>query len=182
MDDERSEQVRNALLKGVGVIAVIAVVIALGTVLMVNALGLNSDSSDSPVGAASTSSPSPLPTKAIPQPSDSDTPTDEPSESPSPSDGPSDGASGDIQLDVSPVIARPMERINLTGTYKGADNLQLQVQRFDAGAWSNFDAKTTVRVGTFATYIMTGRVGENRFRVFDPRADKGSNVILVTIQ
>ena len=28
---------------------------------------------------------------------------------------------------------------------------------------------------------MTGRTGENRFRVFDPQAKKGSNVVLVTI-
>ena len=28
---------------------------------------------------------------------------------------------------------------------------------------------------------MTGRSGENRFRVYDPKAKKGSNVILVTV-
>ena len=176
--DERSEQVRSALLKAFGVFVAIAVVIALGTIFMVHALGLNQADTDGPLGAASTSSPSPLPTKALPNPSDSASATDQPSDSPSPTDG----ASGDIQLEVSPVIASPMERVNLTGTYQGADNQLLQVQRFDDGTWSNFNAKTTVRVGTFATYIMTGRVGENRFRVFDPKANKGSNVILVTIQ
>jgi hypothetical protein len=176
--DERSDQVRSALLKALGVFVAIAAVIALGTLFMVHALGLNESDSDGPLGAATTSSPSPLPTKALPVPSDSASPSDQPSESPSPTDG----ASGDIQLDVSPVIARPMERVNLTGTYQGADNQLLQVQRFDDGTWSDFDAKTTVRVGTFATYIMTGRVGENRFRVFDPKTRKGSNVILVTIQ
>jgi hypothetical protein len=178
MDDERSEQVRNALLKALGVFVAIAVVIALGTVFMVHALGLNEGDDDGPLGAASTSSPSPLPTKALPVPSQSASPSDQPSGAATPTDG----ADGDIQLEVSPVIASPMERINLTGTYKGADNQLLQIQRYDDGTWTNFDAKTTVRVGTFATYIMTGRAGENRFRVFDPKANKGSNVILVTIQ
>jgi hypothetical protein len=182
MNDERSEQVRSALLKGLGVIAVIAVVIALGTTLLVRALGLDSNSSGDPVGSSSATPPSPLPTKALPQPSDSKTPSDEPSGLASPTDAPIDGGNGDIQLDVSPVIANAMERVNLTGTYQGGDNVQLQVQRFDDGTWSNFNAKTTVRVGTFATFIMTGRVGENRFRVYDPQAKKGSNVVLVTIQ
>jgi hypothetical protein len=180
MEDERSEQVRNALLKALGVFVAIAVVIALGTVFMVHALGLNEGDDDGPLGAASTSSPSPLPTKALPVPSDSASPS--PSGQSSGAATPTDGADGDIQLEVSPVIASPMERINLTGTYKGADNQLLQIQRFDDGTWTNFNAKTTVRVGTFATYIMTGRAGENRFRVFDPKANKGSNVILVTIQ
>ncbi len=174
--DERSEQVRSALLKAFGVFVAIAVVVALGTMFMVHALGLNQGDTGGPVGAAATSSPSPLPTKALPVPSQS------PTAQPSGSATPTDPANGDIQLEVSPVIASPMERINLTGTYRGADDQQLQVQRFDDGTWTNFNAKTTVRVGTFATFIMTGRAGENRFRVFDPKANKGSNVILVTIQ
>ena len=176
MDDERSEQVRSALLKGLGVIVVIAIVIFLGTTFLVKALGLHTDDSGSPVGSAA-STPSPLPTKALPVPGDSQSPTPSTTQTNVPDNG-----NGDIQLEVSPVIAGPMERVNLTGSYKGADNVQLQVQRFDSGGWSNFNATTTVRVGTFATYIMTGVVGENRFRVYDPQAKKGSNVILVTIQ
>ncbi len=39
-DDERSEQVRGALLKVLGVIVVIAIVIFLGTTFLVKALGL----------------------------------------------------------------------------------------------------------------------------------------------
>ena len=74
-----------------------------------------------------------------------------------------------------------MERVNLTGTYKGADTQQLEVQRFEDGQWTDFGVQATVRVGTFATYIMTGRTGENRFRVFDPKTKQGSNVIMVTI-
>jgi hypothetical protein len=74
-----------------------------------------------------------------------------------------------------------MERVNLTGTYKGADNLVLKVQRFESGRWSDFGVDATVRVGTFATYVQTGRPGEQRFRVYDPVAKQGSNVVVVSV-
>ena len=179
MDDdseERSDQVRNALLKALAVVAGIAVLIALGTTLMVRALGLDESESSGPI-SGSTSENKPLPTTALPVPGDkSATPdvTQTPSASP-------DSTTGDIELRVSPLNARPMERVNFTGSYKGADNTELQVQRFDTGKWSNFGVTATVKVGTYTTYIMTGRSGENRFRVYDPKAKKGSNVILVTV-
>ena len=78
-------------------------------------------------------------------------------------------------------MARPNERVNLTGTYKKADNVGLQVQRFEDGKWRDFGVSATVRVGTFETYVMTGQSGEHRFRMYDPAAKEGSNVVLVTI-
>jgi hypothetical protein len=144
----------------------------------VRALGLNEGSDAGPVGGGSSGPPKALPSSALPNPDKSaQTPTPSPSESSSPKAG----KLGDIELNISPVQASPMERINFTGTYKGADNLQLEIQRFENGKWSNFGVQANVKVGTFETYIMTGRTGENRFRVFDPQARKGSNVILVTI-
>jgi hypothetical protein len=74
-----------------------------------------------------------------------------------------------------------MERVNLTGRYRGADNVELQVQRFEEGEWRDFGVKASVRVGAYDTYVMTGRPGEQRFRMWDPAARKGSNVVLVTI-
>ncbi len=176
-DEERSAQVRSALFKALGVVVVIGVLIFLGTTVMVRALGLNDDSGAGPVGAQPDSPTQPLPSTALPVPGDEDKPDDEPSASESADAGPP----GRIELAISPVLARPMERVNFTGTYKGADNLQLEVQRFEDGKWSNFGVQATVRVGTFETYIMTGRTGENRFRVLDPSTQEGSNVILVTI-
>ena len=178
-DEERSAQVRSTLVKALVVLVVIGVLIFLGTTIMVRALGLDDGSDAGPVGGSD--KPKALPTTALPVPEDEK--SDEPSEKPSPSDSasPKSGKLGDIELNISPVEASPMERVNLTGTYKGADNLQLEVQRFDSGKWSNFGVQATVRVGTFATYIKTGRTGENRFRVYDPQTREGSNVILVTI-
>ncbi len=178
--ENRSEQVRNALLKALAVMVVIGVVIALGTTIVVRALGLNENDSPGPIGAAPSEPVQPLPTTALPVPGE-DSEDAEPSEEPSDGASPPEGGNGDIKLDVTPVIARPMERVNLTGTYKGADSLELQVQRFEDGNWIDFGVTATVRVGTYETYVMTGRAGEQRFRMYDPQADEGSNVVLVTI-
>ena len=178
-DEERSAQVRSALFKALGVLVVIGVLIFLGTTIMVRALGLNEGSSPGPVGAAPDEPTKPLPTTALPDPGDKKSAS--PPTSPRPPSLPTRGRKGHIELAISPVMARPMERVNFTGTYQGADNQQLEVQRFDDGKWSNFGVQATVRVGTFETYIMTGRTGENRFRVFDPEPQEGSNVIMVTI-
>jgi hypothetical protein len=74
-----------------------------------------------------------------------------------------------------------MQRVNLTGTYRGADNVTLQVQRLEGGRWSDFGVGAAVRVGTYTTYVLTGRVGENRFRMHDPTTGRNSNVAVVTI-
>ena len=163
-DEERSAQVRGALLKALGVVVVIGVLIFLGTTIMVRALGLNDGSDTGPVGAAARRADRAAPDHGAARPRGRGKPDDEPSES----ESPDAGQPGRIELAISPVLARPMERVNFTGTYKGADNLQLEVQRFEDGEWSDFGVQATVRVGTFETYIMTGRTGENRFRVFDP--------------
>lgn len=176
VEAERSAQVRGALLKALAAVLVIGVVIAVGTTIVVRALGLDESDSPGPVGSAPADPVDPLPTTAIPVPG-------EESDGAGPSDdaSPGDGRNRRIQLDVSPLIARPMERVNLTGTYQGADDLQLEVQRFEEGGWSDFGVTANVRLGSFETYIMTGRPGEQRFRMFHPEAGRGSNVVRVTI-
>ena len=174
-DDGRSSRVRGALLKALAAVGVIGVVIALGTTIVVRTLGLDEGDSPGPVGSEPSATAEPLPTTALPVPGDDE------SETPDPTKKPDSAKSGDMRLNISPVAVRPNERVNLTGTYKGADNLELQVQRFQDGDWRDFGVTATVRVGTFETYIMTGRSGEQRFRMYDPEAEKGSNVVLVTI-
>ena len=179
-EEDRAAQVRGALLKALAVVAVIGVVVALGTTVVVRALGLNDSESAGPVGAGPAEPDKPLPTKALDAPKDDET---EDSESPEPSESatPYSGKKGKIDLRISPVKAGAMERVNLTGTYKGADNTGLQVQRFEDGKWTDFGVDATVRVGTYATYVQTGRAGEQRFRMYDPQTREGSNVVLVTI-
>jgi hypothetical protein len=175
-DDQGSEQVSSVLLKGLVVIVLIGVVIALGTTIVVRALGLNEGGSSGPVGSDSSETTKPLPTTALPVPGDKES-----EDQPEDQIPPKAGKKGRIQLSVSPVMARPNERVNLTGTYRKADNVALQVQRFEDGNWRDFGVTATVRVGTYETYVMTGQAGEQRFRMFDPATKRGSNVVLVTI-
>ena len=51
-EDERSEQVRGALVRGLVALLTVAVVIALGTVLLVRTLGLDEGESTGTVGSA----------------------------------------------------------------------------------------------------------------------------------
>jgi hypothetical protein len=159
------------------VIVLIGVVIALGTTIVVRALGLNEGASSGPVGSDPTEPTKPMPTTALPVPGEDTGSQGKPKDQ----IPPKASKKGRIQLAVSPVMARPNERVNLTGTYRKADNVGLQVQRFEDGKWRDFGVSATVSVGTFETYVMTGQSGEHRFRMFDPRTKQGSNVVLVTI-
>lgn len=170
-DEERSHLVRNALLTALAAVVIIGLAIALGTTLVVRALGLD-DTSSGPVGSGPTGPVQPLPSTALPVPGDS--------QGASPSATPR-ARTGRIQLDVSPLKAGPMQRVDMSGSYRGPGGPQLQVQRYEDGTWSDFGVQATVRGGSYSTYIMTGRAGENRFRMFDPQAKEASNVVTVTI-
>jgi hypothetical protein len=87
-----------------------------------------------------------------------------------------------IRLTASPPSAGSYEKVNLTGTYPGHDGATLQVQRsLGNGPWSDFPTTTHVSGGSFATYIQTGMVGVNHFRMLDQATGKTSNVATVTI-
>jgi hypothetical protein len=188
-DDDRTKVIGVVLLKVASVVIGIALVVGLGTKVLVSTLGLSDDSTTTTVGPAGPIDDTPLPTTALPVPSDS--PTATPSDgSPgqptgTPSDDlsfPSDAAtSARPTLSVSPVYAKPDERINLTGTYPNKDSMDLQVQRMEAGVWKDFPATVSVHVGTFATYVLTSRAGDNQFRVWDAQDKVGSNIVTVTI-
>lgn len=181
-DEERRDKVRTALLSGLVALALIAVLVAIGTTIFVRSLGLDDSGPSGPVGAAEPSA-TPLPTKALePRHTQSSPPTQMSSPQEKPQEKPQGAKRGDIELSATPLIVRPMERINLTGTYGGKDNVGLEVQRWDAGGWVDFGVSTTVKVGTFETYVMTGRRGDNRFRVYDPQSGNGSNPVLITVQ
>lgn len=85
-----------------------------------------------------------------------------------------------ITLTAYPRNVRPSERINLTGVYPRAEGASLQVQRFEHG-WVDFPTRATVRGGIFATYVLTGRSGDSRFRMYDAAAGRASNPVTVTV-
>jgi hypothetical protein len=175
--DDQRRQLAEALLKVVAVAVGVGAVIAIGIFIMVQALGF----SDNTPAAHSTSqpdAPSTLPTEALTA-----------SGSPSPSEEPSATATSKrarpknkIKLSATPEQVGPGERINLTGSYPGADNVALQVQRKENDVWVPFaDVQTQVRVGTFETYVITSRLGGMKFRVFDPTTHAASNAVGVTV-
>lgn len=159
--------------KILGVAVAIGLVVGLGAWVMVKALGLQTSSSNDTT-SGNVQPLHPLPTTALPVPSDTASPGDTPTSTPT-------AASTGLYLSASPVMVKPMERINLTGQWPGQDNESLMVQRFENGAWSDFGVQVRVNVGTFSTYVMTGRTGDQRFRVFDPATRTASNEVTVTV-
>lgn len=173
-EDNREDLLKQAAVKVFMVALTVAVVVAIGTWLMVKALGLSDTSSDTTIGGA-IEPVRPLPTTALPVPSESiPGATDSPAQ---PEATTTDG----LALSASPLSVGPMERINLTGSWAGQDNVTLSVQRLEDGSWTDFGVQATVRVGTYETYVMTGREGENQFRVYDPTSDTASNPVTVNV-
>ncbi|MDQ6688082.1 MAG: hypothetical protein M3Z50_10840 [Actinomycetota bacterium] len=178
-EDDGSANVAGTALKVAGIALVLGLVIGVGTLLLVRSLGLNSPRQPGPaaVKSTSTSPAQPLPSTALPTPKTS-TPGTGLSTGPNPTPSSGNG----IQLALSPAFARPMQRVNLTGSYPGKDNMSLQVQRKEGGAWTSFPTSAQVQNGTFQTYVLTGRLGDQVFRVFDPQTNTASNPVTVTIK
>ena len=169
--DRRQQEVTAVVLKILGIAVAVGLVIGIGAWVLVKAAGLDSTGT-SGSEAAGVQPVTPLPTTALPVPSASVPTTDLPTVTP---------ASGDLNLTAAPVFVKPMERINLTGDWPGHDNQSLLVQRLEGGSWTDFGVQVNVNVGTFATYVMTGRPGDQKFRVFDPTSQTASNEVTVTV-
>lgn len=181
MQDERRRVLVEAGLKVIGVAVAVGLVIGLGAFVMVKALGFSDDTPSAHANSPEESaSPSALPTVALSSPGASEESSDPAqTETVSPSAAPKNKA---IKLSATPVFVKPMERINITGTWRGHDNISLQVQRKENGAWTDFaGVQAQVQVGTFATYVLTSRAGDNKFRVRDPASGKVSNAVTITV-
>ena len=174
-DDQRDRQqeITAVVAKILGVAVAIGLVIGVGAWVMVKALGLQTSSSNNTT-SGNVQPLNPLPTTALPVPSDTASPGGVPTSTPT-------AVSTGLYLTASPVMVKPMERINLTGQWPGQDNESLMVQRFENGTWSDFGVQVRVNVGTFSTYVMTGRTGDQRFRVFDPATQTASNEVTITV-
>lgn len=184
-DELRAERNRRLMIAGAKVLAV-ALFVGLGTglgaLVLVRSLGLNgSDTAGTdPIVVEPVS---PLPSSALPVPS---------SEPPSPSasesypdqlitSNPTAPSPGQLYLAASPVYVQSMDRIYLTGQWPGHDAVGLLVQRKESGSWADFGVQVDVRVGTFSTYVMSGHLGNNVFRVYDPSSGAASNPVTVNV-
>lgn len=175
--DERRELLISAGLKVLGVALGISLAIGVGAFVVVKGLGL--DSTEVGPSAVTPVRPiAPLPSSALPVPTDSPSAqTTTPTATPTPT-----LTEGALALSASPSVVTAMERINLTGQWPGRDALTLKVQRLEDGQWVDFGVQASVKIGTFATFVMTGRGGPNVFRVVDPDSGTASNQVTVTVE
>lgn len=177
MQDEQRRAILGAVLKVVGVAVAVGLVIGLAAFVMVKALGFSDSTPAAHAATGGSASPSALPTVALSEPGSAD-----PTVAASPTATPTKPKKKGIQLAASPGSVPPGGRINLTGRYDGQDSVSLQVQRKEAGTWTSFaGVQAQVRVGTFATYVLTSHQGENIFRVLDPTTGRSSNAVTVTV-
>ena len=86
-----------------------------------------------------------------------------------------------IQLVATPLQATSFERVSLSGTYPAPAGTVLQVERNRGAGWEEFPTTATVDAGAFSTYVATGILGANQFRVVDTSTGKLSNVVIVMI-
>ncbi|CAN5186241.1 hypothetical protein BH09ACT12_BH09ACT12_01380 [soil metagenome] len=86
-----------------------------------------------------------------------------------------------ITLRAAQTAVAPMEPIDLTGEYPAGEGAVLRVQQFEGGAWTDFPVTAPVSGGDYATFIQTGAVGLNRFRMIDTDTGESSNEVKVQI-
>jgi hypothetical protein len=173
---DEEQDIAGVVMKILAVAIGIGLVIGICAWIMVKALGLDASSMSSDLGPGEIRAATPLPTTALPVPSATPSGDNPGLVTTSPSAG-----DGQLYLTASPVLVKPMEGINLTGQWPGHDNEGLLVQRLEGGKWTDFGVQVRVNVGTFETYVMTGRDGDQRFRVFDPASQTASNEVTVTV-
>ena len=178
-----------------GLVALIAVTVTVGlvlgvvTLLATHVLGIGGSGDDGSSAAQSLYLPTPTPT---PTPSgplvtlaparDSDsalspddtTPTEQATQSSAPAK--------QITLSAGETSVAPMEQIDLTGVYPGGEGAILQVQRKLDGQWQDFlSVDAAVSGGQFSTYVQTGQLGVQKFRMRDTTSGLVSNVVSVTV-
>ena len=170
---------QRQLLVGLLALAVVAALVGgIGGFLSLRAAELAGITPAAETTSTDPTDPSPEPRAPRPEPtrppeSTQPRPTDPRSPSPTPERA--------YTLTASPESVAAYERINLVGTYEGTGApTTVQVQRLEGKTWVDFPVTASVVDGRFATYILTGVVGLNRFRVQDT-SGQTSNVVSVAI-
>lgn len=188
-----------------GVTALVAVAVGVGLIVGfgmfvgANILGFGgggeaSDQATDPDAGASLYAPSPKPTKTADGPAITlnASPTSTPekkagSVSASTTSSPSASAEErpgkkEITLQTGIVVAKPMERIDVSGIYPGGEGSILRLERDEGQGWEEFGIPDVSVTGEqFSTAIQSGRVGKHKFRMKDIDTGTYSNVVTVTI-
>ncbi|NYJ03049.1 putative small lipoprotein YifL [Nocardioides thalensis] len=190
--DRPERAVLNGVLALVGVALVVGLILAGVALIATRMLGLSGDDASADAGETAKESlylpPPQKTTDSGPEitlnteDADVDEPTDEATtERTKPTESES-AKEGEISLQALQSEVAAGENIDLTGVYPGGEGAILQVQRFEGGAWADFDATIPVSNETFSTYIFTGVTGTHRFRVIDNASGTSSNEVKVTVR
>ena len=165
-----------------GLLALVAVAVAIGLLgglaVMVGVKATGLDGTTTATDDSATPS-----TFNLPRPTDTGSSAPPPEEPVEPSAGEetSTAPAEAISLTVVQQSVSPMQQIDLTGTYQAGEGAVLQVQRLENGTWTDFPVTASVSGGTFGTYVQTGRLGPNQFRVVDSDTQAISNEVTVTV-
>ena len=167
----------------IGVGVVVGLILGLGALAAARVVGVGDESSAASTGGeASMYLPKPEKTKGAAgpeitlRPGEEEPPASEPEETET-----TKAPAKAISLSASQTEVSPMQQIDLTGTYSGGEGAILQVQRFENGAWEEFPVSVSVSDQTFSTYVQTGVLGLQRFRVVDTASGKPSNEVRITV-
>lgn len=180
MAEGEGRPVLTGLAALVGVAVVVGLVLGGAALAASQVLGLDGDTSTAETSSAeSLYIPTPSKTPDSTDPAFTLAPggeTKEPAQEPTESKTPEG-----ITLSATRTEVGPMENIDLTGVYPEGEGAILQVERFADGDWIEFPVTASVSNETFSTYVQTGQLGENRFRVRDSDSDAVSNEVTVTV-
>jgi hypothetical protein len=155
------------------VLGLVTIGVLLG--LLVGGLGLaavrtvNLGGEESPTSQASEDREEPSSDASETEPTEDETTTREPDRS-------------EATLVASPAAVGSYEEIDLSGRFpKLGPGVTLQVQRREGSTWTDFPVTaTTGEGGTFATYVQTGQLGTNKFRMM--AVDTGETTPTVTVE
>ncbi|WP_243059612.1 hypothetical protein [Nocardioides sp. SR21] len=86
-----------------------------------------------------------------------------------------------ITLSAGSTSVGSMDRLDLTGVYAGGEGAILRVERYAGGSWQDFGVTFSVSDEMFQTYVQTGVLGVNKFRVVDTDSGLESNEVRVTV-
>lgn len=203
MSDDQQQPSDDSLRRPIinGVVALVAVAVAVGVILAgvalvgTRMLGLGGDTSaDGGTQGATMVIPKPAKTTQESGPlvtlNTEDPATEEPEEGESDEESSEEASEKEkkeakekeITLSAGQTSVANFGQIDLTGIYPGGEGAVLQVQRFESGKWADFDATIPVSGESFSTYVQTGVGGVNRFRVADKSTGKVSNEVKVTVE
>lgn len=171
--------VLTGLVALVGVAVVVGLVLGGAALAATKVLGIGGDAATTETTAAdSLYLPTPSPTEDSTEPAF----TFAPGETETPEESSSESATAEgITLSAGQTEVGAMERIDLTGVYPGGEGAILQVERLVDGEWGEFEVTVSVSDETFSTYVQTGKLGVNEFRLRDTDNDQLSNVVSVTV-